>query len=61
MQTGTDFIEKYKKTPFAKGLLPFRSTVNALGTSFALVIAKPDGRQRWVVSEVLTVCCGMGC
>lgn len=52
MDSADDLLEKYKKHPFAEGLLPFRPTLKALGTSFSKIAAKEDGRQRWVVSRV---------
>ena len=56
MSTIDELLDKYKRTPFTKGLLPFVPTVEALTTDFAKISAKPDGRQRWVVR--LSVVCG---
>ena len=50
MSAGNDLLEKYKTVPFAKGLLPFIPALNALNSPFAKICAKPDGKQRWVVS-----------
>lgn len=45
-----DLLEKYKKHPFAKGLLAFRSVIKSLDSPVPAIYAEQDGRQRWVVS-----------
>lgn len=49
MQDMTNVIEKFKKQPFAKGLLPFRAAVRSLSTPYPRIYAHKEGRQRWVV------------
>ena len=49
METMTDLLDKYKRQPFAAGLVPFASALRALGTPFARIYVEEAGRQRWVV------------
>lgn len=51
MSAVNELVEKYKKVPFAKGLLPFIPALDSLTTPFSKICAKPDGKQRWVVSD----------
>ena len=46
MDAVSKLVQKYRKTPFDEGLLPFEPNLMALGTPFATICAKPDGRQR---------------
>ena len=50
MQESADLLDKYKKHPFAKGLLPFQGAVRSLSTPWPSIYAKQDGHQRWIVS-----------
>lgn len=52
MQDAGTLLEKYKKNPFAKGLIPFRGAVQSIGGPHARVYAHKEGQQRWVVSIV---------
>ncbi|PIL23937.1 hypothetical protein GSI_13688 [Ganoderma sinense ZZ0214-1] len=54
MDAEENLLKKYKKHPFAEGLLPFRPTLKELGTAFSCVSAKQEGRQRWVISDKKT-------
>lgn len=49
MQSAGDLVEKFKRYPFMKGLLPFKPALKELGTEQAAVYAEDAGRQRWVV------------
>ena len=49
MQSAGDLVERFKIHPFARGLLPFKSTLNTIGTPEAAVYAEGAGRQRWIV------------
>ena len=49
METTTDLLDKYKRQPFAAGLIPFQAALPALGTPFSRIYAAEAGRQRWVV------------
>lgn len=49
MQTKTDLLDKFKRQPFADGLIPFAGAVRVIGEPFARIFAKEAGRQRWVV------------
>ena len=51
MQTKTDFLDKYKRQPFANGLIPFTGAVRVIGEPFVRISAKEAGRQRWVVGR----------
>ena len=50
METTTDLLDKYKRQPFAAGLIPFQAALPALGTPFSRIYTAEAGRQRWVVS-----------
>ncbi|PIL31864.1 hypothetical protein GSI_06568 [Ganoderma sinense ZZ0214-1] len=55
MDEAKDVVEKYKKHPFAKGLLPFRPSIKVLDTpQYAKIFAKQEGRQRWVICNKAT-------
>ena len=54
MQSADDLVEKFKRIPFSKGLLPFVSSLKDIDTPQAAVYAEEAGHHRWIVSLPLT-------
>lgn len=51
MEDANDLLEKFKRFPFARGLIPFQAAVQTIGIPNGRVYVHKDGRQRWTVSK----------